>query len=77
MILDQGYGYTIASHFNGGSYCIRCERTGRNVHIAGDEAADFRAEYDDLAADYVVSGTRASRFTWRELLDTMCGAYFD
>jgi hypothetical protein len=77
VIIDQGEGYTVESHGNGVAYLITRERDGAERFIQGDDATLFRDEYDDLSKDQVIANTRASRFTWRELLDGMCGVYFD
>lgn len=77
VIIDQNEGYTIESHGNGLAYAITRESDGASVFIQGDDASMFRDEYDDLSIDHNSPNTRASRFTWRELLDTMCGSYFD
>jgi hypothetical protein len=75
-ILDSGSGYTITAYADG-DYRIAQEATGKTTFLRGDEALLFRAEYDDLLSDHTKPNTRASRFTWTELLDTMCGCYFD
>lgn len=76
IIIDCHAGYKITSFHNGGAYEIEQEATGNTVFIQGDDASLFRDEYDDLYADLNKPNTRASRFTWRQLLDTMCGCYF-
>lgn len=75
--IDFGHGYEITSHGNGWAYVITRESDRKSVWLQDDEAALFRAEYNDLGRDHVTSNTRASRFSWNELLDTMCGSYFD
>jgi hypothetical protein len=77
VIIDQGEGYKVESHGNGVAYLITRERDGAEQFIQGDDATLFRDEYDDLSIDHNSPDTRASRFTWRELLDGMCGVYFD
>jgi len=77
VIIEQGHGYTIASHGNGTAYAIVRERDAAEFFVQGDDATALRAEYDELKEDAGQPNTRASRFTWRETLDTMLGAYFD
>lgn len=76
ICIESGHGYTIDSHGNGLAYAITKDATNESVFIQGDDATMWRAEYDDLWADTAKPNTRASRFTWAELLDQMCGAYF-
>lgn len=76
IVIEQGDGYRVESFGNGLSYTITQEATGNDVFIQGDDASMWRDEYDGLYADHSKPNTRASRFTWRQLLDTMCGPYF-
>lgn len=74
-ILDRGFGYTIISH---GIACgIVREKDDASVFLQGDDATEFLDEWHDLSIDHNSPNTRASRFTWSELLDTMCGGYFN
>lgn len=76
-LLDQFYGYRVDSHGNGVAVTITRESDNASRFIQGDEAALFLDEWNDLSIDHNSPETRASRFSWRELLDTMCGPYFD
>ena len=76
VVIESGNGYRVTSWHNGLAYEIEQEASGKTVFLQGDEASDWRAEYDDLQTDAGLPNTRASRFTWRQLLDDMCGVYF-
>lgn len=76
VVIEDGSGYTIYSYGNGLAYKIVQYSTGKDVFIQGDDAKAFRDEYDDLKLDQCHYGTRASRFTWAEVLDQICGCYF-
>ena len=76
IVIEQGAGYRVTSFWNGQSYLIRKEATQEEIYIQDEEAQMWRDEYNELSTDHTQEGTRASRFSWRELLDTMCGPYF-
>ena len=76
-IIESGHGYKIESFHNGGAYSIIQESTGREQFIQGDDATDFRAEFDNLSMNHAKKpNSRASRFTWPELLDMIYDAWF-
>ena len=77
QIIEANMGYRIESHGNGWAYTITRETDGASRFIQDDDARMFFDEYHDLMTDHCSPNTRASRFSWRELLDTIVGSYFD
>lgn len=76
VVIERGDGYTVTSFGNGLSYLIKRESDGKEVFLQGEDATLWRDDYDQQYADHDKPNTRASRFTWRELMDELCGAYF-
>lgn len=74
-ILENGAGFTIETDACG--VRIFKDTSQPDVYLQGEEASLFLAEYDDLKKDYGIPGTRAYRMRWRDILNEMCGCYFD
>ncbi|MFZ9327829.1 MAG: hypothetical protein ACO24H_10340 [Polynucleobacter sp.] len=76
-VIESGSGYTITSHGNGFAYTIVRDSDSAQRYLQGDDAVYFSNEYEDLSIDHNSPETRASRFSWPQLLDEIVGGYFD
>lgn len=76
LVLENGPVYQMTVYGHGISISIVQLATGKEVHLQGDDAVLLYDQYNEMTIDHETVGTRASRFTWPQLVDEMVGCYF-
>jgi hypothetical protein len=69
--------YRLDSIGNGAAYLFISKRTGDEIFIQyGDDATQFREDYDALNKAYFTEGTVYFNMSWNECLADLFGRYF-
>lgn len=75
-IIENTDVWNITSHGNGAAYTLRNKKEGKTAFIQyGDDATQWRAEYDAMQEAYANPKSVWHRQTWNACLNEVCGPY--
>lgn len=76
-IIEQTDAWQIESHGNGFGYAFTRKSDGKEVFLQGDDATQWREEYEAMQTAYSNPESVWHSQTWNACLSQLCGEYVE
>ena len=75
VTIEDTAAWRVESHGNGFAYSFTCKGTGATGYLQGDDATQWRENYDAMGEAFSRPDSVWSRGSWDACLAELCGDY--